>query len=148
MHAIRNPAAPTTTDRFPQPMNDRNHIFPGAVRAVLLLCAVAAYALVPLYLGETICPMKRFLGVPCPGCGSTRAVIRLVHGDIRGAFAMQPFMMAVLVAVPFLAAVSWGRVGRSRTKKAVQSLAGRLSFWIVFEAAAICNWAYLIRNGI
>ena len=125
----------------------RNDVIPRKLPGVLFLCAVAAYALVPLYLGKTICPMKLLLGVPCPTCGSTRAVVRFVQGDIRGAFAMQPFMMAVLVAAPFLVAVSWGLIGWSRTKKAVLSVAACPLFWIAFEAAAICNWVYLIRNG-
>ena len=126
----------------------RNKVIPDACRVILLLCALAAYALVPFYLGETICPMKRFFGVPCPTCGSTRAVVRLVHGDMGGAFATQPFVTAALVAVPVLVAVSWGLVGWSRTKKAVLSLAARPSFWLAFEVAVICNWVYLIRNGM
>lgn len=38
--------------------------------------------------GLVICPMRRFLHIPCPGCGLTRASMRLIDGDIAGAMEM------------------------------------------------------------
>lgn len=34
--------------------------------------------------------MRRATGRPCPGCGGTRSLVRLVHGDLRGAAAAHP----------------------------------------------------------
>jgi hypothetical protein len=37
-----------------------------------------------------LCTMKRFWGIDCPGCGTTRAFIALAHGDVRAAWAFNP----------------------------------------------------------
>jgi hypothetical protein len=61
----------------------------GALLATLLL------------IGIPICPMAFLLHVPCPGCGLTRATLRLLHGDIHGAMAFHPL---ALLMVPTLGA--------------------------------------------
>jgi hypothetical protein len=45
------------------------------------------------------CPFRLITGFTCPGCGSTRGLHCLVHGDIVGAFEFNPLMV---VALPFL----------------------------------------------
>jgi hypothetical protein len=45
------------------------------------------------------CPFRALTGFACPGCGSTRGLHRLVHGDVVGAFEFNPLMV---VALPFL----------------------------------------------
>ena len=37
-----------------------------------------------------LCPVRRASGRPCPGCGGTRSLVRLVHGDLPGAAAAHP----------------------------------------------------------
>lgn len=34
--------------------------------------------------------MRLSTGRRCPGCGATRSLVRLVHGDVRGATAAHP----------------------------------------------------------
>jgi len=45
---------------------------------------------------------------PCPGCGSTRAVLALFHGDLGGVFRTNPFgpAMAVILGVLVYQAVT------------------------------------------
>ena len=43
-----------------------------------------------------MCPAKRLFGVPCPGCGMTRAVRLLLHGDVASATAMHPLVWLVV----------------------------------------------------
>ena len=38
------------------------------------------------------CPIKSALGVPCPTCGGTRAIIALKQLDITGAFSLNPLV--------------------------------------------------------
>ena len=38
-----------------------------------------------------VSPSKRFLQLPCPGCGLTRAFCAIGHGDFAAAWAFNPF---------------------------------------------------------
>lgn len=48
------------------------------------------------------CPLHRFTGLECPGCGTARAVHALAHGDWRAAWHYNAMLFA---AIPFLAAI-------------------------------------------
>ncbi len=52
---------------------------------LLLLCLyfVIAYAVLNYY--DVSCVFLTFLGIPCPGCGMTRALISIFNMDIIGA---------------------------------------------------------------
>jgi hypothetical protein len=54
-----------------------------------------------LYAKAIPCAFARFFHTPCPGCGSTRAVLALIHGDLHGVLHYNPFgpVMAVLLGV-------------------------------------------------
>ena len=46
------------------------------------------------------CPSHWLTGLYCPGCGATRALHALLHGDLEKAFSMNPvFVMAMPVVV-------------------------------------------------
>lgn len=51
------------------------------------------------------CPFRTLTGFTCPGCGSTRGLHRLLHGDVIGAFEFNPLFV---VSVPFLLFVLLG----------------------------------------
>lgn len=50
------------------------------------------------------CPSLWLTGLFCPGCGTTRALHALVHGDLPGALAMNPLMVVSLPPVAVLLA--------------------------------------------
>jgi hypothetical protein len=62
------------------------------VSGVLLLTARAVP--MPRYgslLGfPTLCPLKALTGLPCPGCGITRALVLCAHGQWSAAFEFHP----------------------------------------------------------
>ncbi len=42
------------------------------------------------------CPFNAWTGLYCPGCGTLRAISRLLHGDLPGAFGYNPFSTVVI----------------------------------------------------
>lgn len=60
-----------------------------------LVGAAAAWADVrPESLVSLPCPVRLLAGVPCPGCGMTRAFVALLGGDVAAAWAYNPFFLA------------------------------------------------------
>ncbi|WP_420040251.1 DUF2752 domain-containing protein [Gordonia sp. MP11Mi] len=69
--------------------------------------AVVAAACIPVaavHDGPVICPFRRLTGLPCPGCGLTRAFVYTMHGDLPSAFAAHAFGPLV-VALAVVSAV-------------------------------------------
>ncbi len=67
-------------------------------RKLPLFIAVAIYAAVCLCLIG--CPIKFLTGIPCPGCGMTRAIVSALRLDFAGAFSLHPlFPIAPLFIV-------------------------------------------------
>lgn len=44
------------------------------------------------------CPFRFLTGFTCPGCGTTRALHQILHGDFYTAFTLNPLL---LLAIPF-----------------------------------------------
>ena len=83
-------------------------IAPFAAAAV---CGAAAY-LILRYVTLWPCPSLTLLHIYCPGCGSTRAVAALLHGDLLLALRQDSvipvmLLMAVLYYLEFALKV-WG----------------------------------------
>jgi hypothetical protein len=51
------------------------------------------------------CVFHELTGLYCPGCGATRAVHHLLHGEIAAAFAMNPLLVVSLPLIPLF----WSR---------------------------------------
>lgn len=66
---------------------------------VSLGAAVIAGMWLRLDLPRPECPLHAFTGVPCPGCGTTRAAEALIGGDWAAAFLLNPLACALLAAV-------------------------------------------------
>ena len=48
------------------------------------------------------CLLKQFAHIPCPACGTTRAIRLLLGGDIKGSFLLNPNVMVVLCLITFI----------------------------------------------
>ena len=42
------------------------------------------------------CPFKLLTGLDCPGCGSTRALHHLLHGQVGEAFRLNPMLFGMM----------------------------------------------------
>lgn len=73
------------------------------------LCAAMAGLFLSLFSRQIIhaahCPLRMATGVPCPTCGSTHALVSLVHGHLFGALRYNPLTTAVAALLG--AAVLW-----------------------------------------
>ncbi len=76
----------------------------SVVRAIaplaVIACAAAVLLLFPpeQYSFYLQCPFYHYLHLECPGCGTTRALAALLHGNIAEAFRLNP--LTTLLAAP------------------------------------------------
>ena len=63
----------------------------------LIFTALYIALITVLYLLEVGCVFRVQLGVVCPGCGMTRAVLSLLHFDFVGAFKAHPMVFSLPV---------------------------------------------------
>jgi Protein of unknown function (DUF2752) len=111
---------------------------------VLTLAGVFAFIVVERL---PFCPMATVLGIPCPGCGLTRASLALLHGDVRGALALHPlvFVLAPLfVAALGSTAVSYVR-GPSPARKANLWFASRHATWLASALLVVTLGVWGVR---
>jgi hypothetical protein len=95
----------------------------------------------------TVCLFKGLTGLPCPTCGATRAVGRLVHLDVAGAIAMNPLATIAFALVALWALCDFGLMTRGRALDvAVGRPLGRLVRGLVVAAVAV-NWLFLLVAG-
>lgn len=64
-------------------------------RALVLGFAVSLMALA-VTVKLPLCPMASLLGIPCPGCGLSRAAVALLHGHYAEAYRFHPLVFALL----------------------------------------------------
>lgn len=57
-------------------------------------------------LGFSACPLLAATGLPCPGCGLTRALAAMTQGEWRAALGLHPLALVVWPGVVALAALA------------------------------------------
>jgi len=93
----------------------------------------------------SLCLVKRASDMPCPTCGSTRAVKHILAGDLLQALMSNPFVVIIggLVALWCLVHI----VFRRSIQLNVNTRSRRI-MWMILIAAFLLNWVYLIGAGI
>ncbi len=94
------------------------------------------------------CGFKRMFDLPCFSCGSTRATIHLLHGDVVTAVRFQPLTMLIYSILMTWGAISgwalWRRVSIRPKFGKREDIAVKLTL----VALPILNWVYLWWAGI
>lgn len=117
-------------------------IVPVLVTAVWIMIVVGGMLLgVWQRHNVTLCPFKRVTGVSCPGCGSTRAAMSLLHGEAGKAFAWNPMATAVLGV---FAAAAVLRVAAARRVHVELSPVQRKAVWVCAAGLFLANWIYVL----
>lgn len=92
---------------------------------------------------ETIfppCILLHLTGWQCPGCGGTRAMYSLLHGDLASSFAANPLVIAGYLAVAVsLVGVLLGRRGGGRLPQGLYWLAAAIAIGAVVWSAVLRN---------
>ena len=106
-----------------------------------------------VYHGQSVCLFKRIYHIPCPACGSTRAVIELLHGNLKESFLLNPngiILVVLMVSVPLWLIADLCRRGDSfyRFYQWVEGLLSRKSVLILFILIVLLNWLWNIYKGL
>ena len=73
------------------------------VRAAIFVSVLASASYL-LAAAHVPCGFARMFHLPCPGCGSTRAMLALAHGDLHGLVHYNPLAPLMTLLVVALAA--------------------------------------------
>ncbi|RMH59638.1 MAG: DUF2752 domain-containing protein [Candidatus Hydrogenedentota bacterium] len=95
------------------------------------------------------CTFRRVTGFPCPSCGTTRAVLALLGGDLAEAIRFQPLFVLALLFLSGYGVFAGGFYLAERRfpgwlKKLLSSRPAL--YFLLF--AIVLNWLYLILAGI
>jgi hypothetical protein len=108
----------------------------GVLSGAAILAALMAGFIARFFLESGLawrCPSMTLLGIPCPGCGTTRAFAALAQFDLTTALRLNPLMMMALLLVllaPFLK-LSWESFEQRRG-------------WLILGIVVGFNWLYLL----
>ena len=69
-----------------------------AIAAAGGLCLSAALSPADATGGPVVCPFRLATGLPCPGCGMTRAWVLMTHGRVADAIFANPFVLVTMPA--------------------------------------------------
>jgi hypothetical protein len=117
----------------------------GAAGAGALL--LLAFWVPPEGRESSVCLLRRFAGLPCPGCGLTRAAAHLAKGELRMAVADHPLAPA-LALEGALAWGLWGGLLARRRPLAEVCRPGLLEAALVAHFAVFCAlWLGRLATG-
>jgi hypothetical protein len=101
----------------------------------------------------SVCYIKNIWGIPCPSCGTTRAILALLGGSILESIRINPlgiFILTTLIILPF-----WGVYDLIRNKITLVQFANKTEISlrkIKYAFPLICllagNWIWNIIKDI
>jgi hypothetical protein len=107
----------------------RSRTFISVLAGVLAVVAMAIlYRFDPATThGYPQCVFHALTGWQCPGCGTTRALHHLLHGDVAGAFRLNAMLF---VTLPFAAIASASRRFATHPLTGWSALVITIAWWI------------------
>ncbi|MDP4121153.1 MAG: DUF2752 domain-containing protein [Bacillota bacterium] len=81
-----------------QTSNKHLYIIKNSLNKGRRIIIPAAFIGILLLLGYQ-CPFEKFFGIPCPGCGMTRAMLALFHGDIKSSLSLHPLAIPLIICI-------------------------------------------------
>jgi hypothetical protein len=99
--------------------------------------------------GHTVCIFKNITNIPCPACGSTRATVLLLHGNIWESILMNPF--GIITNILIIGSIFW---------MIYDIIKGRETFFVKMKLnwdkrikillilIILINWIWNIKKGL
>ena len=73
------------------------------ITALAISAGAILFAVDPMRTGIfPPCPLHQYTGLWCPGCGTTRALHQLLHGNVAAAFHFNPLAITLLPVMGYL----------------------------------------------
>lgn len=109
--------------------------------AAAVALAVLYYWVLRGFLPQAPCFFNTVLGIYCPGCGGTRALLALLHGHFLLAVWYHPFIpYFAFIYIGFLVTQGLHRLG-------VKKIRGwRFHYWYLWAGLAILTVNFLVKN--
>ena len=108
----------------------------------MALVSVLAIFMLFFLLDVPSCPSRFVVGIPCPGCGFTRATSALLHGELLRAWSYHPL---VFLLFPLLCAITFQEARRAfkptrpgRLPRLLDAIPGR--GWLGIGLLMIAVW--------
>ena len=111
------------------------------------LVAIAVGVLHLDRLPIALCYVKVLTGLPCPSCGSTRALGRLFALDVAGAFAMNPLATFGALVLAAWAVADLALLPRRRALGVEIGPPLGSALRAAAVVVLLANWAYLLAAG-
>lgn len=116
--------------------------------AALLVAALLHGLVLPEGREYSWCLYRRATGMPCPGCGMTRAAVALAHGELSMAVRAHPLapLLALEALVGWVLWGAWalGRLGPAPARRvetvALWHLALLVAVWLGRAATGTLPW--------
>jgi hypothetical protein len=120
----------------------RRRLLTATIAAMLLVGAGVLYHFPPTE-GSFYprCLFHLATGFHCPGCGATRCVYALVHGDLPQALA---YNLLLLLYLPYLAATAFNACWHAVVGR--PAFCGRLPSWAIMATAILLMVYWVVRN--
>lgn len=101
----------------------------------------------------SVCLFKNFTGIPCPGCGTTRAGIALLNGSVNEALLINPVALVFILLLGFSALMLTSDLmtGTPRLKQffvQAERLLKKPAFLIPLVLIIVLNWSWSIFKGL
>lgn len=115
---------------------------PGWPKRALIVGAILTPLVLATVIDVPLCPTAATFGIPCPGCGLTRATLAALQGHLGQAWHLHPLVFLITPVYAFvIGSLSWSYVRGSMDRppsKRVSSIASIGAF--VFLTLVIGVW--------
>ena len=128
---------------------DPERLWGAVIGTVLGLGATVALAAPDLIRLLPACVFRALTGLPCPSCGSTRAVLALADGRLLAALAHNPLAILVLGGAAIYLGYALGAILRlvPRVRTGWLTPPMPVPLRVGLPALLMANWIWLLVQG-